>query len=275
MDCVNTLASNSRLSYCNMSTKTTMTDLDLLCRLSYMNESMASRIRQRRKELKLTQEHVAKHCKINRVSVSNWETDGKNGTSPKGANLLALAELFNVTPEWLVSGSKPIDTPKVNEDRPSYEVGSFDFWDRNTPLDEDEVEIPFFKEVELSAGSGSIIQREDTGYKLRFAKSTLKRYNIQPEMAACVVVSGNSMEPVLPDQAAVGIDTLNIKIKDGDMYAIDHAGMLRVKLVYRLPGGGIRLRSFNRDEYPDEDYSAEQSKEIKILGRVFWYSVLR
>ena len=28
------------------------------------------------------------------------------------------------------------------------------------------------------------------------------------------------------------------------MYAFDHDGQLRVKLLYRLPGGGLRIRSF-------------------------------
>ncbi len=265
----------SRLTYVGLSTKTTMTESDSLCRLSYMNDSMASRIRQRRKELKLTQEQVAEHCGINRVSVSNWETEGKNGTSPKGGNLLSLAEIFRVSPDWLVSGHGSPEANEVKENIKNYQVGSFDTWDGATPLNDDEVEIYFYKEVELSAGKGSIVQRENSGFKLRFAKSTLKRYNIQPEMAACVVVSGNSMEPVLPDQATVGIDTSNVKIKDGDMYAIDHGGMLRVKVLHRLPGGGIRLRSFNRDEYPDEDYPLEQASDVKVLGRVFWYSVLR
>lgn len=268
-------AHKRRLNYVGLSIKTAMTDSYAACRLSYMNETMASRIRQRRKELKLTQDKVAEHCGINRVSVSNWETIGKNGTSPKGANLIALAELLRVSPEWLISGDEESKHAYVKDTSANYTLGSFDTWDSKTPLSPDEVELPFYKEVELSAGNGSIVQRENSGFKLRFAKSTLRRYNIQPDMAACVVVSGNSMEPVLPDQATVGIDTANTRIKDGDMYAIDHGGMLRVKVLYRLPGGGIRLRSFNRDEYPDEDYPAEQANEVKVLGRVFWYSVLR
>lgn len=271
-------AHKRRLNYVGLSIKTAMTDLDAACRLSYMNETMASRIRQRRKELKLTQDKVAEHCGINRVSVSNWETIGKNGTSPKGANLIALAELLRVSPEWLVSGDEKVKfelSDRVGEYAKTYNLGEFDTWDSKTPLSPDEVEIPFYKEVELSAGNGSIVERETKGFKLRFAKSTLRRYSIQPEMAACVVVSGNSMEPVLPDQATVGIDTANTKIKDGDMYAIDHGGMLRVKVLHRLPGGGLRLRSFNRDEYPDEDCNPEQANHVKVLGRVFWYSVLR
>ena len=60
------------------------------------------------------------------------------------------------------------------------------------------------------------------------------------------------------------------------MYAIDHGGQLRVKQVYRIPGGGMRLRSFNRDQHPDEEYRLDQirEQEITVIGRVFCWSVI-
>ena len=80
------------------------------------------------------------------------------------------------------------------------------------------------------------------------------------------------MEPVLRNGATVGVDVGNTRIIDGDLYAITHGGQLRVKQAYRLPGGGIRLRSFNRDEHPDEEYTPDEvsAQEIEIIGRVFW-----
>lgn len=273
----NHTTAQSRLTYVGLSIKTAMTARAVSSRLSYMNEKMCSRIRKRRKELKLTQDQVAEYVGINRVSVSNWETDGKNGTSPKGENLLSLAKILRCEPQWLISGEVEYKANSSNsgENPAAYTVGSFDTWDSKTPLGDDEVELPFYKEVELSAGSGSEVLRQDTGFKLRFAKSTLRNNNIQPDMAACVSVSGDSMQPVLPDKATVGIDTASTKIKDGEMYAIDHDGLLRVKILHRLPGGGIRIRSFNRDDYPDEDLTPELVSKVKVLGRVFWYSVIR
>ena len=84
------------------------------------------------------------------------------------------------------------------------------------------------------------------------------------------------MEPVLPDGSTVGVDQGTTTVSDGKMYAIDHGGQLRVKTLYRLPGGGVRMRSFNREEHPDEEYSLGdmQEHEIVILGRVFWSSAL-
>ena len=148
-------------------------------------------------------------------------------------------------------------------------------WDDETPLGPDEVELPFFQEVELSAGKGSEVMLETSGRKLRFGKRTLQKKGVPPEAAACVPVTGNSMEPVLPDGSTVGIDTSATQILDGKMYAIDHSGQLRVKLIYRQPGGGIRLRSYNAEEHPDERYEADYvAQHIRVIGKVFWYSVL-
>jgi phage repressor protein C with HTH and peptisase S24 domain len=58
------------------------------------------------------------------------------------------------------------------------------------------------------------------------------------------------------------------------MYAVDHDGMLRVKMLYRLPGGGVRIKSYNNDEFPDEFIQPEKMQDINIIGWVFWWSVL-
>lgn len=174
--------------------------------------------------------------------------------------------------------------PSLNSPEPAKQIesnaeilGPLEEWDDETPLGDDEVEVPLLKEVELSAGSGRVTVQEHSTAKLRFGKRTLRKQGVEPENAVCVSVYGNSMEPVLPHGSTVGVDRGKTLIKDGDIYAIEHNGQLRVKLVYRLATGGIRLRSFNRDEHPDEEYSTQQlcDHNLTIIGRVFWYSVLR
>lgn len=154
--------------------------------------------------------------------------------------------------------------------------GHMDAWDSHTPLNEDEVELPLFREVELSAGAGATQVIENQGAKLRFAKSTLKRAGIPAEAAACAFVRGNSMEPVMPDGTCVGVNTADKAIKDGEIYAIDHGGMLRVKYLHRRPGGGIKIVSQNSSEHPIEELNAEEmAAQVRVIGRVFWWSVLR
>lgn len=151
-------------------------------------------------------------------------------------------------------------------------AGEVEEWDDGTPLDADTVALPFLKEVELAAGAGRTAVERSSNRRLRFGKYSLRKEGIQAEHAVAVTVRGNSMEPVLPDGATVAVNTADTTITDGKTYAIEHAGQLRVKLLYRLPGGGIRIRSINRDEHPDEEYSQAQveEQEIKVIGRVFW-----
>lgn len=155
--------------------------------------------------------------------------------------------------------------------------GHMDAWDSSTPLDEDEVELPLFREVELAAGAGQTQVVENHGAKLRFAKSTLARAGVMQEHAACAFVRGNSMEPVMPDGTCVGVNTGDTTIRDGEIYAIDHDGMLRVKYLHRRPGGGIKIVSQNAAEHATEEYSAPEvhDNNIRVIGRVFWWSVLR
>lgn len=149
-------------------------------------------------------------------------------------------------------------------------LGDIQPWDSQTPLDDEEIEVPFLKSVKLAAGCGSTVTEDQEGFKLRFAKSTLRRLGVQFDNAVCVEVIGNSMEPVLPNGATVGVDTGATEVRDGKMYAIDYGDLLRVKLLYVLPNGRMRIRSYNTEEHEDEETDASN---IKVLGRVFWSSV--
>lgn len=152
-------------------------------------------------------------------------------------------------------------------------AGNFEAWDGNSGTDNDEIELPLFREVELAAGSGRTQVQENKGAKLKFAKSSLRKAGVPEEAAACAYVNGNSMEPVLQDGATVGVNTADTQVRDGKLYALDHEGMLRIKQLKRIPGGGLRLVSFNKAEHPDEEYTPEEVAEsIRIIGRVFWYA---
>lgn len=151
-------------------------------------------------------------------------------------------------------------------------LGPISVWDDDTPLDDDEIYIPLLKEVKVSAGNGCTAEDFDSGKKIRMGKYSLRSQGVQFDQAVCVTVTGNSMEPALPDGSTVGIDRSKTEIRDGEVYVIRHGNELRAKAVYRLPGGGIRLRSYNTEEYPDEHYTPQQMQEqgIAVMGKVFW-----
>lgn len=248
------------------------------------SEDLKKRVGQNIKRLRL---NAGIKSQAELANLCGWKSQSRVGNYEAGTRAVSaidaeiLAKVLGVSPAEILYGNANDDNHSKNvqfnkdlvEPNGHWHAG-FDLWDEDTPLRDDEVALPFFREVELAAGNGSTFVQENGGYKLRFAKSTLKKSNVAPQHAACVSVSGNSMLPVLRSGSTVGVDTSKKNIIDGEMYAIDHDGMLRVKILYRTPGGGIRIKSYNNDEYPDEFLTPEQIGSIKIIGKVFWYSVL-
>lgn len=155
-------------------------------------------------------------------------------------------------------------------------IGEISPWDSETPLEDEEVEVPLYKEVEISAGNGATSVQAIPGRCIRLSRSTLRDAGVEPSNAMAATVAGNSMSRLILDGSTVGIDKGTTNIIDGEIYAIEHGGMLRVKYLYRQPGGGLRLRSENSEEHPDEFYTAEEvTDSIRIIGFVFWWSTIR
>lgn len=231
--------------------------------------TLGRRIAQKREQANLNQSELARRLGVTPQAVQKWESES---SVPRGRRLDEIAAALSTTVGYLITGDLPTPPRSGAVDSNAEQLGPVDVWDDETPLGDDEVSVPFLKEVELSAGTGRTAVQEASNRQLRFGRISLRNKGVDPLSAKCVTVAGNSMEPVLRNGATVAVDTANTRVLDGDMYAIDHAGQLRVKQLYRLPGGGLRLRSFNRDEHPDEEYSAQQilDQELRVLGRVFW-----
>lgn len=221
---------------------------------------------------------LARHMGVTAKAAGKWLNAENLPGAPKMAK---LAHLLGVKVEWLAWGAgdpqadNPTQIEQLHEEHP--DLLSLSVWDESTPLDDDEVSVPFLREVELAAGSGRFAIEEMTDSNLRFGKRSLRQNGVQFDKARCVTVRGNSMMPILRDGAVVGVNTGKTSLADvvdGDLYAISHNGLLRVKQIYRQPMG-IRLRSFNRDEHPDEDYTYQeiQEQQIEILGHVFWWAM--
>ncbi|WP_411835654.1 XRE family transcriptional regulator [Pseudomonas chlororaphis subsp. aurantiaca] len=223
----------------------------------------------------ITPSWLAEKFGISNQALNNWFGRGV----PK-KDLYRVSRDLNIPFEWLEEGGEDptFEPPAGLRDRDaSGELVDIDAWDDETPLGDNEVYVPFLHEVELSAGSGRFVIEESDSTRLRFFKKDLRQNGVQFSNAKCVSVSGNSMLPVLRDGATVGVNVGKNSLKDvvdGEMYAVNHNGQLRVKQVLRLPTG-LRLRSFNRDEHPDEDYTFQQIQEqhISILGHVFWWAM--
>ena len=152
-----------------------------------------------------------------------------------------------------------------------------DEWDSNTPLDEDEVEIPFFKDFSFACGSGSISEAmANETRKLRMAKSTLRNLTVEKNNAIAATASGDSMSPTIKDGDTIYVDLGRKTIKDGKIFAVCIGGLFYCKRLYNLPFGGARIVSDNSDEFPEIQLTADQIKEqdFQITGWVWQISTL-
>ncbi|MGM5532509.1 MULTISPECIES: XRE family transcriptional regulator [Erwiniaceae] len=235
-----------------------------------MKMTLAERLKLAMRNANVTQASLAERIGVSQAAIQKL-TSGKAKSSTK---LVEIARALDVRPEWLSDENGEMKSSnRVSEIPGSYDVVPVDPWDSTTPLRSDEVEVPYYKDIELAAGDGSFAEEDNNGFMLRFSKSTLRKVGADTsgEGVICFPAYGNSMEPIIPSGTTVAVDCYNKKIIDGKLYAINQDGLKRIKQLYRKPGGMVVIRSFNRDEYADEEIPEEK---VEVMGRVFWWSVL-
>lgn len=200
-----------------------------------------------------------------------------SGNSKSSRKSVQIANVLGVRPEWLASGDGPMRDGSSRPHHPDSTIPpesewvGVKAWDKNTPIDDDEVEVPFLRDIEFACGDGSVSDEDYNGYMLRFSKATLRRIGANTDGTGilCFPARGDSMEPRISDGATVAINTDDKKIVDGKMYAINEGGWKRIKMLYRIGPDKVSVRSYNKVDHPDEEKSLN---DIEIVGRVFWWS---
>ena len=220
-------------------------------------QTTSDRISQRMKDLGLQHKDLVAATGASKGTVTNW-INGVN--NPTGNRLVQLAQALKTTSSWLLTGNS---TPEFTQVEP---------WDSNTPLDDDEVEIPFFKDFSFACGSGSIndfIVNEKR--KLRMSKSTLRNLSITKDNAVAATATGDSMAPTIQDGDTIHIDLGRMDIKDGRIFVICLGGLNYAKRLYNLPFGGVRIVSDNSEEYPEINLTAEEkeTQQFQVIGWVW------
>ncbi|MEL4016559.1 LexA family transcriptional regulator [Dryocola clanedunensis] len=219
----------------------------------------------------LKQKTLAAGLNVTPQTVNNWLK--RNSISREAAQ--QIGEKYGYSLNWLFNGN---GNPKVDSHHestipPQSSWQRVDAWDSKTPLENDEVEVPFLRDIELAAGDGSFCEDDYNGFRLRFSKSTLRRVGANSDGSGvlCFPTHGNSMEPVIPNGATVAVDCNNKKIVDGKTYAINQEGWKRIKILYRTGPNKLSIRSYNAQEYPEEEVDLDK---VEIIGKVFWTSTL-
>lgn len=222
--------------------------------------SLHERMQKLMHEKNIRQVDLANITGNSKVSVSKWM---RGEAIPKAQALIEIAKALGTTQEWLLNG----------EETPSHlNHHNVVVWDESTPLSADEVEIAFYKTMRLACGSGSLVEVNscDRG-AMRVPRELLDRLGIYRDKAFSAPAEDDSMKPTINDGDLIYVDENRTQIKDGRIFAIEHGDIYRCKRLYRLPNGGVRIVSDNKEEYPEEILSEEDisNQGFKILGWVW------
>jgi len=230
-----------------------------------MNTS-GDRLRVLLRECHLSATDFAANRKVTPQHVNNWFKRG----IPM-ARIEEIAELLSVNGRWLRTGEGPKHPGEERGKRGLSGLAKL----RPERSGREELEIPLYTELPTQ-NPGQTAVSEAPNHRVKLARRILEAMDVELQNALCVAMYGNSMADKIQDGSLIGVDRGRTHVIDGEIYALEHDGMLRVKYLYRLPGGGLRLRSHNAAEYPDEIFTAEQIQEqnIHILGWIFWWSTL-
>ena len=233
-----------------------------------MNTS-GDRLKTLLRECHLSASDVAANRRVTPQHVNNWFKRG----IPM-ARLDEIAELLCVNSRWLRTGEgvKHPSIPGLTPNVPKTAIAGTHAADFTAS----DIAVPFYNEVLSPNVSGKTRVVEIPDHHVRLSLACLHAMDVNPDQAICAPMIGTSMACLIQDGSTVAIDRSLTHIVDGEIYALEQDGMLRIKYLYRLPGNGLRLRSENRLEYPDEllDDAQVQAQQIRVLGWIFWWSTL-
>lgn len=216
----------------------------------------------------VSQSQLAERVGLSQPAIQKL-TSGKATSSRK---VVEIAAALGVRPQWLAYGDGTPEYSGIKEPSNIRDSSlSAAVWEDMNKDESEFVEIPLL-DVSLSAGNGSCDVEESTRFALVFRRNYLNRMGVPESAAKLVRVNGYSMEPTLHDGDVVGVNTLDVSIRDGKTYAICQGDLLRVKTLIATPSSVI-VRSINREEYPDEIFEKDDFiQNVRVIGRVFWSS---
>lgn len=216
-------------------------------------DTIHARIRYARKAARLTQGEVAEALGISRVSVTQWEMEGKS--RPESERIPALAKLLNTTTDWLLNGD---GAPPRQLNAKLSLVSSFD------PDAPDETPDPDARsaksstghgrhltpgaiaEIEVRGGAGGggvVTQGVTSDGRTTYSADVVRAEWILPPSfvrdelrltfgrTEIIAIRGDSMEPDLCDGDRVMIDRTDTNLRQGGIFAVSDSGEIIVKQV--------------------------------------------
>ena len=254
-------------------------------------------LRQARRQAKLTQDEAAERAGLNRNTISGYET-GRIRPSSLALNMLStiygkpvewffgeeeespelpilpktqatatVAEPTPVSPDVVVSLDEMRRTFSTRLDRLESFVRSavveHDAGDDDTPA----VRPVEVVELAAAAGGGAEVYDETVVGRLWFRRDWLDRNAIDPKQCNVISVSGESMEPTLPDGCSILVDRSQSRRRrrNGRIFVMRTEDGLIVKRVGKDEEGDWQMVSDHPGWPP-----APWPDETELIGEVRW-----
>lgn len=225
-----------------------------------LGEALAAAIRMKG----VSKADVARHFDIKPPSVQGWLKHGRISKT----HIEKLLSYFSdvVGPEhWGISSSgfgradlgPAIKTPL----RPVVLVDSVD------DIKHEVIEIPRYT-VRASAGHGAPVLEIDTKGSPNYCRAGwAQRNGYRPDQLFSLVVTGDSMEPTIPDGASLIVHRQE-SVVNGKIHVICRGDECYAKRLFRQLDGSILVRSDNTDVYKDFVATADDPDVMHVVGLV-------
>ena len=211
----------------------------------------------------LTQGQLGDELGLTKGNISGWE-NGRH--EPSYAQLLKIEQ---ITGYALDQQTHPAGGILRDIAHSPYGMMPILAWEHETDLPEGEYILVPRLNIHLSAGGGKeqieLELAENT--PLAFRADWVRKMHLKPKRLAAMTASGRSMEPTIWDGDSLVVDTSQADVSDGQVYALWYDGGERVKRLFRLPGGGLRIKSDNI-EHGTIELGPDYTGHVRIIGRV-------
>jgi len=196
-----------------------------------------------------------------------------SGHAKSSKRIVEIAQALNVRAEWLLTGlgQQYVDeSPESNHTSSGHDFVAdpqgIDVVDFVSPSHDGDLSIPLLPDIDSAFAASPFPFTSYDGPTMLVNKYDLKGFGIDINGSdfVALTVTGDSMDPVMPEGTKVLVNVNDRRIVDGKIYAVDQSTWRRFRILYRSGPTELTLKSFNSDRYPDEKIDMS---ELEVLGR--------
>ena len=118
--------------------------------------------------------------------------------------------------------------------------------------------------VRAAAGAGAEVLAESRASHIRMEPHWLRSHALNPDFCDVISVSGDSMEPTLPDGSSILVDRASTELRDGAIFVVQSGEGLAVKRVRAMNDVWILV-----DDNPARSPVPLDLSDI-VIGEVRW-----